>query len=577
MKQTTALHLLVLVLTLAMAGCQTGSSSPTPSRDAGQRAAAPAAKKVLTVAVAASYKGFGPQYVTTTGGGARQLNEIHSIGLLTTDAHGTVIPKLVTELPTLDNGGVDLLPDGRMQTTFRLRPDALWQDNTPFTAEDVVFGWQVATDPRLDVRITPTLRQIENIEAVDEHTARITWASTYFKAVGFSINELWPLPSHILGQALGGDAETFLRLPYWNTDDIHLGPFRLVDFGLGENLVFAPFDGYVLGRPKLDEIRVRFVPDSNALYANFVAGAVDMAGSGVFSTAIALQLRDEWNRTGQGSIVSKQGNLFFVHAQYVPDYQRIPELRESPAVRRALLQSVDREALRAAVLPGVAGTEASTLMTEGDPRAQAAGTPFARFGYDPRTALELLATVGWRRDGEGRIVASNGEQIVLPFRMAGSGNEPQIIAQDWRTLGFQVDEEVIPGALLTDRQYRVTFPGLEYSAQGNGDGVLSRFDSRNCPRPPRFQGAPDGCYQNPAFDTLVDKLSRTLDVPAQGAVLHEIGELLATELPFMPMIYQVSFAAVRADVDALRDDFVGATDNSAGQESRNAHLWDRRM
>ena len=42
------------------------------------------------------------------------------------------------------------------------------------------------------------------------------------------------------------------------------------------------------------------------------------------------------------------------------------------------------------------------------------------------------------------------------------------------------------------------------------------------------------------------------------------------------MIYQVSFAAVRADVDALRDDFVGATDNSAGQESRNAHLWDRR-
>ena len=39
------------------------------------------------------------QFVTTTGGGSRQLNEIHSVGLLTTDATGNVIPRLARELP----------------------------------------------------------------------------------------------------------------------------------------------------------------------------------------------------------------------------------------------------------------------------------------------------------------------------------------------------------------------------------------------------------------------------------------------------------------------------------------------
>jgi ABC-type transport system substrate-binding protein len=289
-----------------------------------------------------------------------------------------------------------------------------------------------------------------------------------------------------------------------------------------------------------------------------------------------LNLRNDWARSGQGTVLSKQGNLFFVHAQFYPEYQRVPELRESAAVRRALLISVDRDALRGAILPGVPATEPTTLMTVGDPRAQAAGHPFARHIYDPRLALELLASAGWRKDADGRIIGPMGEQVLLPFRSgSGGNNEPKVIAQSWRDLGFQVDEEVVPGSLLSDRQYRATFPGLEYSAQANNDGILARFDSRNCPRPPRYQGAPDGCYQNPAYDALIDKLYSTLDTQGQGAVLRDIGELLATELPMLPMIYQVTFAAVRSNVHALTDDFVGATDTNAGQESRNAHLWDR--
>src|SRR5579871_3102612 len=85
------LHLGWLAL-LALLGCTSGAIAP--SGGAGPTTPSQPTRKTITVASLASYKGFGPQYVSTTGGGARQLNEIHSVGLLTTDAAGNIIGRL---------------------------------------------------------------------------------------------------------------------------------------------------------------------------------------------------------------------------------------------------------------------------------------------------------------------------------------------------------------------------------------------------------------------------------------------------------------------------------------------------
>src|SRR5204862_3456130 len=122
------------------------------------------------------------------------------------------------------------------------------------------------------------------------------------------------------------------------------------------------------------------------------------------------------------------------------------------------------------------------------------------------------------------------EPIEIPIRTTASNTrEMSIIAQAWRDLGFRATEEPIPSNLTSDRPYRATFPGLEITAQGNGDQMLARFDGRLCPRPPRFAGAQGGCYTNPDLDRLIDRLYSTLDVGQQGLVLIDIGELFANE------------------------------------------------
>src|SRR5262245_10847549 len=59
-------------------------------------------------------------------------------------AEGTYVPVLAEEIPSLRNGG--LARDGQ-SVVWRLKKGVQWHDGAPFTADDVVFNWEFATDP----------------------------------------------------------------------------------------------------------------------------------------------------------------------------------------------------------------------------------------------------------------------------------------------------------------------------------------------------------------------------------------------------------------------------------------------
>lgn len=564
------------LLLLVLVGCGPAGVAPAAAPGAPSSDSAPQQRKTISVGALNSVKGFSPWLIGTTGGGARSLFEIHTNGLVSTDAVGNLEGRLAAALPSLDDGSIVVFPDGRMQTTWRLRPNVKWHDGAPFTADDLFFSWQVNSHPEIPgVQSSSIVPYVERIEAPDAETLLITWKTTFYRALYVGFVELWPYPKHLLGEAFQGDKEAFLNLPYWTTQYVHLGAFRVADFGLGEQVVLERFDDYFRGRPKVDTIVVRIIPDPNTMYSNLLAGAVDVVTETTLPIDLFARVRDEWQQTGGGTVVQRDGNWFFLNVQYNPDFGRLAELRQDVRVRRGLLAALDRDALRAVTLPGFADTEPDSFMPKRDPRAEAVGTPFARYRYDPSLAARELADAGWRRAPDGQILNAAGDPIEIAIRSTSSNvREMGIIAQGWRDLGLRVSEEPVPGNLTSDRPYRATFPGLEITAQMNGDQILARFDGRLCPRPPRFAGAQGGCYSNTELDGLIDKLHGTLDIREQGLVLKNIGDLFASELVMLPLYFAVNLAAVRKGVQAL-DDFAGAPMGSAAQISRNAHLWDR--
>jgi ABC-type transport system substrate-binding protein len=111
-------------------------------------------------------------------------------------------------------------------------------------------------------------------------------------------------------------------------------------------------------------------------------------------------------------------------------------------------------------------------------------------------------------------------------------------------------------------------------ARSSGEGVFAAFDSRfHATAQNRYAGANMGHYTNTELDRLIDTLYGAIDERQQGLILKEMGEILAADLPSLPIYFRTNFAAVRKGVQALAEDYANTRDT--GAMSRHAHLWDR--
>lgn len=527
--------------------------------------------KTLVVGQPRAREGFAPWFMRGSGR-ILQYEELHSEFLVSIDAQGALEGRLAERLPSFEDGTIQLLPDGQMRTTWKLRGNVKWQDGQPFTADDIVFSWQVSGHPDIPVQQGPVFRAMGSVEAQDALTLVITYKTTFYQALEVGFRDLYPLPKHLLFEPFQGDKEAFTRLPYFSTQYVHAGPFRVTEFMAGESVTMERFDDYFRGRPKLNRIVLRFIGDDNAMVSNLLAGAVDITGE--LPDHLAAGLRDDWKVSGAGYLLSAQGNWRFISIQFHPEWGGPPELQRDARVRRALLLAIDRNAIRDVVVPGFPDTDGDTFMLKNDPRTPTVGKPFARHQFDPTRAAQELADAGWRRSADGRLLNAAGQPVRLDIRTTGAyETELSAVANDWRRLGIDVTQEVMTRALSQDREYIAKYPSTEITAQSNSDGVLRRFDSREQPLAEnRFVGSNAGHYVNSEADRLITQFYSTVPQQRQAELLREIGELLATDLPVLPMYFSVNALVALKHVRGL-DDFPAA--RGPGQTARNAHLWDR--
>src|SRR5439155_14502769 len=114
---------------------------------------------------------------------------------------------------------------------------------------------------------------------------------------------------------------------------------KVRDWTRSSRMVLAANDGYVQGRPHIDEIEVRFIQDPNALIANVLAGEVELNLGRGMSLEQGIQVRDQWH---EGRLAVRLSSWIAAYPQFVnPDPPLVADVR----FRRALLQAIDRQAL----------------------------------------------------------------------------------------------------------------------------------------------------------------------------------------------------------------------------------------
>ena len=89
------------------------------------------------------------------------------------DETGALVPMLVTEIPTVENGAVSA---DLMSITWKLKPGVKWSDGTPLTAEDAVFTWKYCTAPDGGCAQSAYYEGVKNVEAIDAETIKVSFS-----------------------------------------------------------------------------------------------------------------------------------------------------------------------------------------------------------------------------------------------------------------------------------------------------------------------------------------------------------------------------------------------------------------
>jgi peptide/nickel transport system substrate-binding protein len=554
------------VLVSALAGivflvaCAPGSGRPSasqaPSAVETDHSPAPANPKRLTIALQNEPRALMTIMGGDAGGGpaAHVLLALHQHLAMYTD-RGEPYAMLATELPSQANGTWLIRPDGTMQTIYRLRPSVTWHDGVSLASRDFGFAHAVMTDPELPIETRSVARLITRVETPDDRTLVVEWNQTYPFAHVLAEPDLGPLPAHLLESAYQADKERFQRLPYWGNEFVGVGPYRLLEWQLGSQLVLQAYDPFHGGRAKIDTLIFRFIPDESTTYANLMAGSVDGQFRSLdFNKVMAV--KDEWERAGRRPLVLVQPTYYRMNqVQYRPEITKPRELTDV-RVRRGLLHAMDRKAIVDAVYLGQA-LVAGTFIPPDDVKWDWVKSAVVPYPFDTGRAQQLLAEAGWRRGADGNVFNAAGERAVIPLWTTQGGqweSEAAITADHWRSIGLGVDEFVIPGAQSRDPARRATFPGISSTPITFAFSSLTeQFYGRACgTEATRWAGGNRGCYQNPAADEVISGLLRSVDRTEQQRLWRELVRIHGEDLPNLPTYFYVQGTVFREGVSGIK-------------------------
>jgi peptide/nickel transport system substrate-binding protein len=565
--------LTICILTVVLVSC----AGPGPGAGTAQsNPGAPAARQSEPKRVVAAIRGapisiaqLRTQPNTGSVPGLDAVEELVGAGLVHLSNESTVLPQLAESVPTVDNGLWRVFPDGRMETTVRIRPNARWQDGTPLTSDDVLFTTMVEQDRETGMVRSPTYDLISSITAPDPLTVVVAWKQPYIEADAmFSHDIAPPMPKHLLEAPYTDDKAAIFNHPYWNERYVGAGPYRIKEWVPDSRIVVSAYEDYVLGRPKIDEIEVRFIPDPNTLMANLLAG-VEMTLSRGISIDQAVRLTEQWT-TGQ--MLTGPYGWIAISPQFItPNPPVVLDYR----FRRAILEAVNREQLLETLMYG-RGWVANSFVSPAAPEETAIEPQIMKYAYDPRHASQLLSELGYTKGNDGMLVDAGGQPLsVSAYFTVQNDLHPKATAavlDFWKQVGVAGEQNPVSIQRATDREYRAQFPAFDINeiTMDLSSRSVRRFHSESTPLPENRYASTGNAsrYRSPELDSYIDTFLTTIPRDERLAALGKMVHHQTENLTVMGLLN-----TVRPTMVTKRLKNVTAV-SSRATEAWNVHEWD---
>jgi peptide/nickel transport system substrate-binding protein len=432
------------------------------------------------------------------------------------------------------------------ELTFHLRDDVYWHDGVRTNAHDVAFTYQVDTDPATHF---PNAAYWDDyakgdsaVTVVDDFTVRFRlhphadfldpWRATPI------------LPEHLLKDV---PHDELGQAPFTSQCPVGNGPFTFAEHEAADHWTFEAnpaFPTELGGRPFIDRLVERVIPDQSTLLAELRSGGIDML-VGVQPDQVAQIEADS---------ALKVESFTNRRVDWVAWNSRRPQLADS-RVRRALAMAVDRREIIRAVLKGY-GTVATTTIAPYHWAYDSTAVP--PLPYDPKAARALLEQAGWvDRNGDGIRENADGVKLSISIKAPPGSRQRQAVLQiiqaQLKDVGIEVHPEYVDAGTLTEQ---LVSPDRPF------DGVLMSWfsDFKLDDRDLFLSSRIDGPYafsgtQNERMDRLLDTLQLVVDRARAKPLWVEYARLQREEQPYLFLYYETGLVGMRralrgADMDA---------------------------
>lgn len=503
----------------------------------------------------------------STGSQRRTFNA----GLTLEDSDGRFRPYLAEVSPQLNTDSWRVFPDGRMETTYRLRPNLTWHDGSALGAEDFVFAWRLYSSPEFGISRSLPYTLMEEVAAPDPRTVVIRWRQPYPDAAELDEEQLAPLPRNILDPIYQRERDNLPNHPFWTTDYVGAGPYRVDRWEPGAFVEATAFDGHTLGRPRIDRVKFTWSADFNATLANLLAGEADMPLDDSIRVDQGLILERDWSARSAGTVLYRPHLPRFVQVQHRAEYAN-PQAVRDVRVRRALTYAIDRQPINEALFEGK-GITTDSLIYPTLEYYSAVDRAVAKYPYDLRRSEQLMNEAGFTRDSAGFHSGADGRRLNLEVRNIQSAQndaERSIIADGWRKAGFEIEEDVFTPVQTRDGQLLGTFRALSItSSAAVREGLQIRdYTSAAISRPEtRWIGANRGGWSSAEYDRIIAGWLTTLDPNERNQLLAQAIKALTEDLGVLPLHFNPGVIAYAAGLQGIK------LKAPATDVSWNIHEW----
>lgn len=403
--------------------------------------------------------------------------------------------------------------DDYLTYTLKLKKNLKWHDGKPLTPDDLIFTLDKVLDKTQNSHLRSKLiinDKPVTYKKVDDTTVEFKLSEVLVSFTA-DLASLRPIPKHIF------EGEKDISKSAKNDKPIGSGPYKFKEFKKGESVTLVKNDDYFGGKPHIDNVVYRVIPDANTSESAFLSGEV----SALYIKAFAV---DKYKDKGQVVTFDEgmNNNLFFMMTN--------KQLAKKD-IRKAIAYALDKEEL---LKVGEVSTEYASLGSSVfAPKVPQYTDKLEKYEYNSEKAKELI-----KSSGESNI------NLKLAYTIGVKAHETQSVIVKEKLKAVGIDVTLVPlerNAFIeklfspdTNKTFDMAFNGFVFGSEPSAYASLFEVGGGN-----NFTK-----YENKKAEELFKAASVEKDAKKRDSTYEEIQKLLADDLPLLTLNYPKSIVAL---------------------------------